>query len=75
MVKFREREMKKEYKRKEYVSKKFLLEFPVKVKKVRKTEKIKLHHWGLLDYFRVSRHGSYSLNFYFHAVPKFCVSN
>ena len=33
MVKFREREMKKEYKRKEYVSKKFLLEFPVKVKK------------------------------------------
>ena len=30
MVKFREREMKKEYKRKEYVSKKFLLEFPVK---------------------------------------------
>lgn len=30
MVKFREREMKKEYKRKEYLSKKFLLEFPVK---------------------------------------------
>jgi hypothetical protein len=30
MVKFREREMKKTYKRKKYLSKKFLLEFPVK---------------------------------------------
>jgi hypothetical protein len=30
MVKFREREMKKEYKRREYTCKKFLLEFPVK---------------------------------------------
>lgn len=30
MVKFREREIKKKYKHKEYVSKKFLLEFPVK---------------------------------------------
>lgn len=30
MVKFRAREMKKEYKHKKYVSKKFLLEFPVK---------------------------------------------
>lgn len=30
MVKFQEREIKKEYKRKEYLSKKFLLEFPVK---------------------------------------------
>ena len=30
MAKFRERELKKTYKRKEYLSKKFLLEFPVK---------------------------------------------
>jgi hypothetical protein len=30
MVKFREREMKKDYKHKEYISKKFLLEFPAK---------------------------------------------
>lgn len=30
MVKFQEREMKKEYKRKEYTSKKYLMEFPVK---------------------------------------------
>ena len=31
LVKFQEREMKKEYKRKKYLCKKFLLEFPVKV--------------------------------------------
>lgn len=31
MVKFQERRIKKKYKRKEYGSKKFLMEFPVKV--------------------------------------------
>lgn len=31
MVKFQERTMKKKYKRKEYPSKKFLMEFPVRV--------------------------------------------
>jgi hypothetical protein len=30
MVKFQERKMKKEYKHKEYICQKFLLEFPVK---------------------------------------------
>ena len=30
MVKFQERKMKKKYKRKEYTSKKYLMEFPVK---------------------------------------------